>query len=160
MHSIHPPRKKYSGRVHLPHNTMIQNQISETVLIETEVWHQVKKPYISQGIIIADNGYSWVKKWQIGANYCMRKTFNDKKELVAIYVDICSPVTKSRGQYGFVDWYLDVWVDLINQKQPILLDEDEFILALHANYLSKAEEQTTRSTAEFVMNALKQRISL
>ena len=152
MHSIHPPRKKHSGRIHLPHNTMVQNHVSDCILIETEIWHNVKKPYYSQGIIIADNGYSWVKKWQEGANFCIRKTYNEKKELVAIYIDICSPIIKSKGEYGFTDWYLDIWVDILNHKQPVLLDEDEFAQASKQGYLSTEQQHITTSTATMLLN--------
>lgn len=158
--TIHKPRIKYSDELHLPQNTITLNRISDKVLITTETWNGVKDPWTIQNSIVADNGYVWIKKWEIGKNYSPRKTYNQDGELVSIYIDICSPITVKDDTFEFEDWYLDIWQDVKNNKNPIFVDENEFNMAVEAGYLTTEFADKTKEVSEHIINGLREKTFL
>jgi predicted RNA-binding protein associated with RNAse of E/G family len=149
----HKPRIKQSGTLHLPHNEIVLNKINENILLSTETWHNVQESWIYNGITEADEGYVWVKKWEKGKQYTIRKSFDAAGKLVCIYVDICAPITVENSVFEFEDWYLDVWYDTENKKVEIV-DKDEFEKAVQEEFLSKEQAQQAREIAEYLQQNL------
>lgn len=97
MNKIHKIGELSSKKKYFPESKLENNRISENVLVTTETLAGIKSPWKNiQGTITADNGYKWVRKYEVGKNYIIEKILNKSNELVALYIDICSPIEKKR----------------------------------------------------------------
>ncbi len=150
---IHKPKhiRSIDGRG-VSGNLVETNFLSPSLAIVTETWRNMKEPYIESNTILANTGYVWITKWEVGKNYIITKMFNTKHELVGIYCDISSPIAKTENGFEMIDWYLDVWQEA--GKKPILFDEDELEEALKAGYVSEQEVKVAKDTAMFLINKL------
>ena len=151
--SIHEPKNRQSIiGLGSPNNFLETKLLHSSLAIVTETWGNMEEPYIESNTILANTGYVWITEWEVGKNYIMTKMFDIKNELVGIYCDISSPVTKTDNVFEMIDWYLDVWQEA--GKKPILLDEDELEEALKAGYISEQEAKVAKDTAKFLIDKL------
>ena len=119
--------------------------ISEAVSIGTKVWNEISEPWREGDTIIAEPGYSWVTKWEVGVPYIVTKFLDTNSQLVGVYCDISRPVEKTGDGFSFTDIYLDVWQPA--GENPAILDEAELIEAVGAGYISPDEADDARKTA-------------
>jgi hypothetical protein len=107
---IHKPKHLSSQRgMGLPSCTNTSQEVGPSILVTTEVWNEVDEPWTAEGIVIAKPGYRWVTQWEEGKNHTVCEFFDETGELVAVYCDIGSVVTKTPSGFEFDDWYLDVF---------------------------------------------------
>lgn len=152
--------KKYTGQntlkalwgLGIPKNLRVLYLVTPTIGITYETWTNIEKPWTESGITIAAAGYRWVTKWETGKHYIITKIFDEQEELVGIYCDISTPITKTKKGFEFYDWYLDVWQEI--GKEPIILDEDELEEALKEKYISTNNAKIAKQTARYLTNIL------
>jgi predicted RNA-binding protein associated with RNAse of E/G family len=133
--------------------TKSSQEISPTVLITKEIWNDMNSPWTEQGIIIANPGYVWVTKWEIGLNHTIWKAYDDNGNYLALYADIGSEVKKNdAGYFEFDDWYLDVFQPA--GRKPMLLDEDELQDAVRLGYLNNEQAKIAYDEAYKLLKEL------
>lgn len=151
--SIHPPKHLSSSTgLGLPNCTRNSKRVSSTIIVTTETWNEIEKPWVQSKTIIAKPGYKWIAKWEEGTNFTINKIYDDKRKLVALYCDIGSPLKKIPNGLEFDDWYLDVW-QLVGSK-PELLDEDELNEAVKLGFLTEKEAVVAKDTANQLIKEL------
>jgi predicted RNA-binding protein associated with RNAse of E/G family len=152
---IHQPGLVRSNKPFFPQSTFKGKRISSKKIITYEQIKGIKKPWISKdGTITADNGFLWVRHWEKDENYCLEEIFNLENELVALYIDICSPIKEHDKTFEYLDWYLDIFVDLLANKSPIIMDEDELKEALKAGFISSENSDSARKTVNMLIKKL------
>lgn len=149
---IHPPKQLSSKKGWGPKSSLVEECISTKLLITTETWGQIEEVWNIGPTIIAKPGYKWIIRWETGQNYVITKFVDETGQIAGIYCDLCSPVKKNDDGYEAIDWYLDVWQPA--GEQPRLLDEDELELAMSVGYLTSAQAELARSTAEQLIGIL------
>ena len=105
-------------------------------------------------VIIAEPGFKWVSKWQVGKPYVIVKYYNGDDQLVGIYCDVCRPVKQTEDGLEYEDLYLDVWMAACS-KEPVILDENELREAFEQGFLNKADVGFARSVALVLVEKLK-----
>lgn len=128
-------------------------RISDSKSIGTEVWNEMDEPWQEGSTIIAEPGYAWTTKWEVGKPYIITKFQDAASNLIAIYCDVTRPVEKTENSFTFVDLYLDVWQQ--PGKDPTILDEDELEDAVSAGYISNDEAIQARQVADELVARLK-----
>lgn len=142
---IHPP-KHISSTEGIGFNTIKDIDFKdENTAVGTETWQPLEKPWAEGDTIIAEAGYKWVTKWEVGKSYVITKFFNTQNILVGIYCDISRPVEKIEGGFMFDDLYLDVWQ--VPGQDPTILDEDELKEAVDAGYVTQEEAERATEVA-------------
>lgn len=136
----------------MPNCTKSFEQISPGVILTTETWNDMERPWTQGNTIIAKPGYRWVTKWEAGENYTINKIYDDKGNLVALYCDIGSPLKETPVGLEFDDWYLDVWQPV--GSKPEILDEEELGAAVKAGYLTDKEATVARNAANQLVEEL------
>lgn len=153
MKELHPPKKLISsiglGLTDLGNNS---DYVSSNIIITTKIWEKLEKPWTQDETIIAQENYKWVTRWELNKPYLLTKIYNDSKELVGIYCDICSPIQREGISFVCYDWYLDVWQP--KDSSPVLLDEDELEQAVQNKYLTDKEAQQAKAAAIFLKETL------
>lgn len=154
MKSLHLP-KKLNSTIGLGLSSLGNKSeyIGNNVIITTKVWEQLEEPWREGETIIAQEGYKWVTRWELDKTYLITTIFNENNELIGIYCDICSPITREGISFTCYDWYLDVWKEQNNP--PIILDEDELNAAREKEYLSINQVQQAKAAAHFLIELLK-----
>lgn len=94
----------------------------------------MKEPWVEGSTIIAEQGYIWKTKWEVGKPYVITKFQDAASNLIAVYCDVARPVEVIEGGFTFVDLYLDVWQ--VVGKDAVILDENELQDAVEAEYVS------------------------
>ena len=151
--TLHPPRYISSIEGLGVGTTKSMRHISERVSIGTEVWNNMEEPWKEGATVIAEPGYIWTTKWELGKPYIITKFQDAAANLIAIYCDVARPVQAIEGGFSFVDLYLDVWQ--IPGKEPKILDEDELEQAVEASYISPEEADEARRIANDLVISLK-----
>lgn len=151
--TLHPPKRISSTEGLGIHTTKEMAHVSESISIGTETWNDMSEPWKEGETIIAEPGYSWVTKWQVGKPYVLTKFFNAEANLVGTYCDISRPVERIGDEFSFTDLYLDVWQPA--GKEPIILDQDELEEATKASYITQEEAERARAVAASVLANLK-----
>jgi predicted RNA-binding protein associated with RNAse of E/G family len=155
---MHPP-KLISSKDGLGLNTTRQmRHATATLAISTETWGALPCPWTESGTIIAQSGYKWVTRWEVGRPYIITKIYDDAGNFVGTYCDITSAVMQKSNGFECHDMYLDIWQ--VPGKQPVLLDEDELEQALAASYISKAEADSARLAAEDLLHLFRKNEAL
>lgn len=145
---IHKPKTQGTQKgLGLPNTTRDLKELSNGVAILTEVWNEMEKDWSQDDVIIARPGYKWVSKWQVGKSYVIVRYYTNEDVLIGVYCDVCHPVTKNEGGLEYLDLYLDVWWAAGNGK-PVVLDEDELQEALELKYVTEADAEFARATAQ------------
>lgn len=150
--SIHQP-KLISSIEGLGINTTKQmNFLSDTIGIGTEVWGNLEKPWREGDTIIAEPGYKWLTRWEVGKPYVVNKFYDEVGKHIGTYCDVARPVRRIDGGFEFDDLYLDVWQAA--GKDPAILDEDELAEALLAGYVTIKEAEEAKLTATKLVQML------
>ena len=151
--SLHPPKTITSIEGLGVNTTKTMKYVDDHISIGTEVWNEMKAPWEQSGIIIAEPGYSWVTKWEVEKPFVVTKFLDAAGNLIGIYCDVSRPVQRLNDGFSFTDLYLDVWQT--PKAEPTILDEDELVDAVHANYISFEEAKGVRRVAEDLISHLK-----
>lgn len=151
--SLHPPKNVSSAEGLGLNTTKSMQRISDSESIGTEVWNEMDEPWREGLTIIAEAGYVWTTKWEVGEPYIVTKFQDAALNLIAIYCDVARPVEKIEDRFTFVDLYLDVWQQ--PGKDPIILDEDELEDAVGAGYISNDEAIQAKRVADELVARLK-----
>ena len=126
--------------------------ISDDLVIGTETWNKLDEPWSESGVTIAQEGYVWVTKWEVGKPYIITKFLNEAGELVGVYCDVSTPVKRNDNTFEFIDLYLDVWRE--TGQSPRILDEDELQDAVSASYISKKDADSALAVAKQLVQEL------
>lgn len=125
---------------------------------------KVKTPlvinYGENNIYLADDGYFWLRFFPTNCAYSLIAMFNDKKEPVEWYFDICKGnKLNDKGIPYFDDLYLDVVV--LPPYEVFTLDEDELEEALEAKEITKKDYDFAYTEMNKLLEDIKyKRISL
>ena len=133
--------------------TKTMTKITDTVSIGREVWNDMKEPWREGSTIIAEPGYTWVTKWEVGAPYIVTKFQDTNGQLVGAYCDVSRPIDAVDGGFSFIDLYLDVWQSV--GEDPVILDEDELVEAVGAGYVTANEAGRARKIAAGIVTSLR-----
>lgn len=136
---IHPPKRilSYEG---LGLNTVKEMQfLSDSLAIGREVWGKLEMPWQEGDVIIADEGYQWQTRWEVGRPYIITKFYDIRSREIGTYCDVARPVERLPNGFAFDDLYLDVWQPF--GEKAVLLDEDELAQALGTGHITQAEAE-------------------
>ncbi|MDQ1234527.1 putative RNA-binding protein associated with RNAse of E/G family [Paenibacillus sp. SORGH_AS306] len=105
------------------------------------------KIYGGRRFCIAAAGYSWMQYYPEHANYVVTAMFDDKREIIEWYIDICK--TQGLTDQG-VPWFDDLYLDIVVMKdgQVFLLDEDELDDALRKQIITDQDYELAQQTAQ------------
>jgi len=150
--TIHSP-KHISSSQGLGLNTVKEMVfLNDNVAIGIERWNKLDESWSESGVIIAQEGYSWITKWETGKPYIITKFLNETGDIVGIYCDVSTPVERTDESFAFIDLYLDVWQ--VPGQSPVILDEDELRKAISAKYVSKEDADSAQYVAEQLIEEL------
>lgn len=127
-------------------------RLSDTVSIGTEVWNELDEAWREGDTIIAQPGYIWTTKWELGKPYIITKFQDENGKLIAVYCDVARPVKKINNGFEFEDLYLDIWQ--IPEQRPVVLDRDELTEAVIAGYITRDESCEAERVADTLISAL------
>jgi len=127
--------------------------VTNNIGISIELWGELSEPWRQGETIIADVGYSWVTRWEVGKMYLINKFYDADKHLIGTYYDITRPVRRVHNGFECEDLYLDVWQEA--DKSPVLLDEDDLAAALMAGYITEEETDQAKELANQLLSSLK-----
>ena len=89
-------------------------------------------------VCLAADGFIWTQYFPKDRNFAVTSMFNEKHEVIQMYVDICcGNKINCTGMPYYDDLYLDVV--LLPTGEILLLDEDELIEALEDNDITKEQ---------------------
>jgi len=125
---------------------------SAHLAIGTEVWGHIEEPWTEGETVIAQEGYTWLTRWETNKPYVITKYFDSSNKLVGIYCDINKPVRRNADGFEFDDLYLDVWQKA--DEEPIILDEDELSEAVSAGFIDTDEANEAKKVAEYLVKLL------
>ena len=103
---------------------------------------------------LLDNGYYLVEITPINENYNIRHYVSSDFKYLDYYIDI----TLENGLYGKVPYYVDLYLDIVNDsetKQPKFVDEDELLDALKKGDISKKDYNFAYKIGNKVLNEIK-----
>lgn len=143
--TIYPPKKIHSSEGLGLNTAKSITPVSDSVSISREIWGEMGEPWREGSVVIADTGYVWTTKWEVGEPYIVTKFHDTDGRLVGVYCDVSRPIEASEGGFSFEDLYLDVWQ--APGGDPVVLDEDELIQATEAGYISVEEASGARRVA-------------
>src|SRR3989304_8493987 len=105
----HKPKFIKSNQAYGPKtNSLTSQDVSESICNVTEVWNGLlKSPWKIGDVVIAQDKYKWITKWEKGKNYLITKFINENGELIGYYYDISSRIQKIDDHFQAYDWYLD-----------------------------------------------------
>jgi predicted RNA-binding protein associated with RNAse of E/G family len=103
---------------------------------------KVREPLIvdieGNKLCLVNDGFIWTQYFPKGCNYALTTMFNEKREIVELYFDICNGnEIDSSGIPYYDDLYLDVV--LMPSGEILLFDEDELKQALEDKKISKEQ---------------------
>ncbi len=156
--NIHPPKKITNWNGLGVGTAKIMRYVTDDFGVGTEIWQEVTEPWKEGDTIIADIDYRWITKWEHGKPYLITKFMNADDELVGVYCDITRPVVYNRVESYFEDLYLDVWQPA--NAAPVILDEDELVLAVAAGHVTRDEANAARKVALQLVRDLVEKPSL
>lgn len=120
-------------------------RISSSVIIVIDTWEVIDEVWRINGVVTKDVGYRWITRCEEGKNFAIEKILDSDGKFVAFYCDITSPIKIISEGFEYYDWYLDVFQS--GTEKAIILDEDEFDLAVVSGYLNQKEANLARETA-------------
>lgn len=153
---IHRPRFVRSGvGFGSGKNSVVRFVVSGREILTTEFWNVVLvKPWKIGGVVVAQKGYSWKTRWELGKHFVITDIYDASGGLVGTYFYITSEVTQVSGDFAFDDWYLGIW--LVRGKESILLKEEELEEARVRKYLSNQEVEVAKWTAFELMESMRE----
>ncbi|CAM3661181.1 MULTISPECIES: DUF402 domain-containing protein [Saccharibacillus] len=111
------------------------------------------KTYGGLTFCVADKGYSWLQYFPKDAHFIVTTMFNEKREVVEWYIDICkSQGVTDQGVPWFDDLYLDIVV--LGDGTVFLLDEDELDDALRRGVITEADYALATRTAHGLLRMI------
>lgn len=112
--------------------------------------------YFHQPTCIAGAGYVWLKQFPAGEHFTVTAQYNDRAQLVAWYIDICSQT--GVGQDG-IPWMDDLYLDLIvSPAMDIeLKDAEELLAARESGEITALDFELAWREADRLMKRIKQR---
>ncbi|GLC30388.1 DUF402 domain-containing protein [Clostridium omnivorum] len=120
------------------------DRVSEPLVIEV----------VGKDLCLANEGFIWMQYFPEHSYYAVTSMFNEKQELIEIYVDIClGNKVDSSGMPYYDDLYLDVV--LAYSGEILLLDEDELEDALKQGEITKEQFKLAYEEAEKVIQYIK-----
>lgn len=150
---LHPPKHISSTKGLGLNTTKTMRHVTRDVSIGTEIWHDMREPWREGETIIAQPGYVWTTRWEVGKPYIITKFHDADAHLIGVYCDVTRPVAAIDGGFACVDLYLDVWQ--IAGQDPVILDEDELTAAVQAGFVQQEEAAIARGIANDVLIKLK-----
>lgn len=119
---------------------------------------KVREPLVievaGKDLCLANEGFIWMQYFPESSCYAVTSMFNEKQELIQIYVDIClGNKIDSYGMPYYDDLYLDVV--LTYSGEIILLDEDELEDALKQGEITKEQFKLAYGEAEKIIQYIK-----
>ncbi len=106
------------------------NEYTIHIFKEKDYYVCVKKiistenPFIlSTGLCLVDNGYSIVEILPINENFCARSFFNEKKELLQMYLDIS--LENGLDVETNIPYYDDAFLDIIITGDDVYVDDKD-----------------------------------
>jgi predicted RNA-binding protein associated with RNAse of E/G family len=135
---IHAP-KPLSTKVGLalPNAKRSIEELEVALAIQTEVWSDMPTSWSVGDFTIAQTGFIWKSRWEVGKPYVVTRIFDGGGVHIATYCDVTSPVVRMDDHYECNDLYLDVWVR--TGQTPVILDEEELEEAREVGYLSSSD---------------------
>lgn len=149
---IHKPKRIRSSAGLGLYTQKKMEYYSANVGISTEVWGPLDEVWKEGDTIIADEGYLWRTKWEIGKHYIITKMYDMNRNLVGVYADICRPVERDGKGFVFDDLYLDVWH--VPGQAPIILDIEELKEAVKLHYVAESEARYAYNQAKSLTERL------
>ncbi|MBP1999691.1 putative RNA-binding protein associated with RNAse of E/G family [Paenibacillus shirakamiensis] len=111
------------------------------------------KTYGGHTFRIADKGYSWLQYYPKNSHYIVTAMFDDKKEIIEWYIDVCkNQGITDQGVPWFDDLYLDIVV--LRNGEVFLLDQDELDDALHQRLITARDYEMASATTRDVLHAI------
>jgi uncharacterized protein len=103
---------------------------------------KVKEPLVidvaEKSLCLVNDGFIWTQYFPRGSNYALTTMFDENRNIIEMYFDVCNGNNISPNGIPFYDdLYLDVV--LIPSGEVILLDEDELKVALMQNEITKEQ---------------------
>ncbi len=114
-----------------------------------------EKFIIQDGLCVMDDGYYSIEVVPKNENYAMRLFFNDKKERLEYYFDIC----KNNGLDNdtLVPFYDDLYLDITLLEGKInILDENEFIEAYRDGDITKEDYELVLEVRDKILKEIKE----
>lgn len=125
---------------------------SANIGIGTEIWGPLDEVWREGSTVIADQGYLWRTKWEVGKHYVPTKFYDTNRNLVGVYIDICRPVERDGRGFAFDDLYLDVWY--VPGRDPVILDIEELKEAVALHYVAESEARYAYGQAKSLVERL------
>jgi predicted RNA-binding protein associated with RNAse of E/G family len=118
---------------------------------------KVREPLVievaGENLCLADDGFIWTQHFPKDSNYALTTMFNDRKEVVQWYFDICDGnKVSSLGIPYYDDLYLDVV--LLPSEEMLLLDEDELEQALRDKDITREQYESACSEAQKLIDSI------
>lgn len=107
-----------------------------------EIKSKLKRSYEGREIILADTGYYWLQLAIDKAHVWFTAMFDDRNDLVQIYVDVTDGNDVLSDNPSFEDMYLDY---VIYGTQVYELDRNELDEAFFSGLISKEQYETALS---------------
>jgi len=150
--SIHSPSFE-SSIVGLGDNTRKSMRIlDDGTGIGTEDWLDIPNPWKIGDVVIAEKDYQWITHWVPNREFVVTQFFNPERKSIGVYCDITRPVKRIDGGFSYEDIYLDVWKQ--EGQTAKLLDEDELVAGVEANFLTRHEANRALRIAGYLLSDL------
>ena len=118
-----------------------------------EISEPLKHSYEGREIMLADVGYFWLQLAIHGSHAWFTVMFDEKGELIQIYVDVTDGNDARKSNPTFSDLYLDY---VVHGSRVYELDREELEAAYHAEEISRDQYETALSSGERIHQALEQ----
>ena len=109
------------------------------------------RSYEGQKVVLADVGYCWLQLAIHGSHAWFTVMFNEKGELIQVYVDVTDGNDARKANPTFSDLYLDY---VVHGSRVYELDRDELEAAYHAAEISQDQYETALAAGERIYAAL------
>jgi len=89
--------------------------------------------------------------------YDIAMIFNKQKVFTGYYCNINTPIRRFKGGYEVTDLCLDIWV-FPDKHRFIVLDEEEFNIAINKGWISKCVEKEARAALYEIIKMIKTKV--
>ncbi|MCC7352369.1 MAG: DUF402 domain-containing protein [Anaerolineae bacterium] len=108
----------------------------DDVMVERATWGAGEPERIGL-IVIADEGYIWVRFWLPEDDAVVTRFFDAGLAPVGVYIDVTMPLLRREQGYETLDLYLSLWIT--PDGRVTVLDEQEFERAVSDSTLAVGE---------------------
>ncbi|MFD3155432.1 DUF402 domain-containing protein [Haloimpatiens sp. FM7330] len=107
-------------------------------------------------LCLADEGYIWMQQFPADCNYALTTMFNEKREVIQWYFDICKGNKVNRkGMPYFDDLYLDIVV--LPTSEVVVVDKDELYEALQKGDITRQEYDLAWNETKNLVKQIKEK---